>query len=175
MARIRHRFSSHLPAASTEILFLGTFNPDTPENDADFFYGRKRNFLWTLLPQVFGEMSLKNSSTTQKRAFIRRFNLDFLDLILEVNVAEVANYRDDYLDDKITSWRDVIAELERLQHLRKVCFTRKTFSGIPNIRKQLEVIRAYCESRKLEWILLPTPTRGYTAEKQAVWTSLINP
>lgn len=106
---------------------------------------------------------------------MRRFNVDFLDLISEVDVAETANYRDDYLDDKITRWREVIAELDRLPCLRKVCFTRKTFSGIPNIRKKFEEIRVYCDSRKIELIVLPTPTRGYTVEKQTIWTSLINP
>ena len=62
MTKIKHRFVDHKIDVNTEILVVGTFNPETPENIADFFYGRQRNFLWTLMPTAFGENSLKGKS-----------------------------------------------------------------------------------------------------------------
>ena len=62
MKIIRHRFL-HLPIdAATEILIVGTFNPDTDKNPAEIFYGRSRNFLWKLLPIALGQDDL-NSNT----------------------------------------------------------------------------------------------------------------
>lgn len=45
---IKHKFGEHKINPETEILVIGTFNPETPENKTAFFYGRQRNFLWTL-------------------------------------------------------------------------------------------------------------------------------
>lgn len=62
MNLIKHRFEHHSLNPQTEILVIGTFNPETPQNTADFFYGRQRNFLWTLIPVAFGDTSLKGKS-----------------------------------------------------------------------------------------------------------------
>ncbi len=44
MSTIKHRFLDHQINPETEILILGTFNPETEKNEADFFYGRNRNY-----------------------------------------------------------------------------------------------------------------------------------
>ena len=53
----RHRFYDKLsPDWELEYLFVGTFNPSWDFNNAeqaDYFYGRNRNFFWRILPEVF--------------------------------------------------------------------------------------------------------------------------
>jgi G:T/U-mismatch repair DNA glycosylase len=170
MPRILHKLLAHKPDPNTSILVVGTFNPDTPENNADFFYGRPQNFLWKLLPLSFGEDSLKTAPLDAKKQFMKQFNVDFMDLIAEVDVAIPNNYNDDYIDSRVIAWHDAIKVMRQLPHLKKVCFTRKTFADIPNIKSALAVIEAYCHAENLLFQCLPTPTRGYTAAKQAVWT-----
>ena len=79
-----------------EILFLGTFNPDTDEdaNMADFFYGR--NWFWPILFNIF-EYNQQVQIETQRRftnplnpslneifQFMRTHKLSFADLIVQV-------------------------------------------------------------------------------------------
>ncbi len=60
--------------------------------------------------------------------------IDFIDLISEIVVEDASNYNDDYLDNKEIVWRDVVAEIEKLPNIKRVCFTRRSFSGIPNMK-----------------------------------------
>jgi G:T/U-mismatch repair DNA glycosylase len=169
MGIVKHRFISHKISPETEILIIGTFNPDTPENIADFFYGRQRNYLWTLVPTAFGEANLKGKPREEKTDFIQTRKIDFIDLISEVNVQEEANYDDSYLDSKVSKWTDVISEIEKLRNIKSVCFTRKTFTDIPNMKLKIEEIREFCEKRKINFKYLTTPARFYRADKQQEW------
>jgi G:T/U-mismatch repair DNA glycosylase len=174
MAIVKHRFRKHELNPDTETLIIGTFNPDTPENVADFFYGRQRNFLWTLVPKAFGDESLKGKTRQEKIEYIRERKIDFIDLISEVSVEEVSNYDDDYLDSKVTTWRNVLSEIEQLKKLNKVCFSRKSFSGIPKMKERIENIRLYCEKWGIRFEYLTTPARFYRADKQDEWTNFLN-
>ena len=71
MTIIKHRFLSHEINSATEILIIGTFNPDAKDNKAEFFYGRDRNFLWRLLPTAFGIENLKDKTKREKLDFIQ--------------------------------------------------------------------------------------------------------
>lgn len=174
MAKIRHRFINHTINPNTEILVVGTFNPDTKENVADFFYGRQRNFLWTLIPTAFNEMSLKGQSKEEKLKFIEKNRIDFIDLISEVEVDEVANYKDSYLDGRVAKWKDVISEITKLPNLRRVCLTRKSFGNIPNMKSRIDEIKDYCEEIRLSFQFLTTPARFYGQAKQTEWTNFFN-
>lgn len=168
---IRHRFLKRPLFKETTIVIVGTFNPETPENKADFFYGRTQNHLWTLLPSAFGEPSLKNRDKEEKSRFMERHTIDFTDVITSVNVDKPDDYRDDYIDGRVVEWTDVIGQLRKLPHLKKVCVTRKSFSGIPNIRQRFLEIEAYCMENGIRFQHLITPARGYTAAKQAEWNA----
>lgn len=170
MPIIQHRFSDHQINASTETLIIGTFNPDTHENEADFFYSRPRNYLWKLVPLAFRENSLKNNPKEEKIEFINRHKIDFVDLISEVNVDDVSNYDDSYLDNRVTEWKEIITLIQDLKYLKRICFTRKTFSYIPNIRKRIGKINVYCEKNNIKFEYLPTPARFYNQRKQDIWT-----
>jgi G:T/U-mismatch repair DNA glycosylase len=170
---VRHRFEQHAINPYTELLIIGTFNPETTENTADFFYGRPRNFLWTLVPVAFGDDSLKNTGKKDKLTYLRHRKFDFIDLIAEVHVEQPGNYADSYIDKNITAWNDIISAAERLQYLNKICFTRKTFSGIPNMKKRIETIKEFCKQKSITFQCLPTPARFYRADKQEEWTKFL--
>ncbi len=171
MTTIKHRFINHEINLKTEILIVGTFNPDTEKNEAEFFYSRPRNFLWTLIPAAFGKDSLKEKSKDEKLEFIRQHKIDFIDLISEVKVDEVANYDDSYLDKKVKEWKCIIPELDKLSNLKKVCLTRKSFGDIPNMKIRIDSIKNYCENRKLIFQFLTTPARFYNQNKQVEWSN----
>lgn len=170
MTKIRHRFINHNINPNTKILIIGTFNPDTEENKADFFYGRQRNFLWTLIPTAFNEASLKGRARNEKLKFIEQYEIDFIDLISEVDVDEVANYDDDYLDSKVTIWKDVVSEIDKLKNLKQVCLTRKTFGKIPNMKTKIDEIKNHCDMKGINFTLLSTPARFVNETKQIEWT-----
>jgi G:T/U-mismatch repair DNA glycosylase len=170
MTKIKHRFSNHKIDPKTETLIIGTFNPETSKNSADFFYGRQRNFLWTLIPHSFGEESLKEKPKDEKIKFIQRHKIDFIDIISEVDVDEVSNYDDAYLDNKVTIWKDIITEIKNLQNIKRICVTRKTFNDVPNIKAQVNLIKEFCDSKNIFISFLPTPARFYNQNKQDSWT-----
>lgn len=175
MGTITHRFSDHKINLETETLIVGTFNPETDGNGAEFFYGRSRNFLWRLLPTAFQEKGLKQADKLEKLAFIKRRKIDFIDLILQIEVenGQETNYFDSYLDSRKIEWREIITEIKKLKSLKRVCFTRKTFSGIPNMQNRIEAIQVYCEKNNILFKALTTPARYYSEDKQAEWTNFL--
>ncbi|MCE7057535.1 hypothetical protein LZF95_22835 [Algoriphagus sp. AGSA1] len=172
MITVKHRFSNHTIRPDTETLILGTFNPETSGNNADFFYGRTRNYLWRLLPTAFGEDDLKGAPKAEKLDFIKKFKIDLIDLMEEIKVEEgqEANYDDVYIDNKVSIWQNVIGEIDKLPNLKLVCFTRKTFTGIPNMKEHVDEIMAYCEVRGILFKAMTTPARFYSNDKQTEWT-----
>lgn len=175
MITIKHKFLDHQINPNTETLIIGTFNPETAKNDAEFFYGRGRNFLWKLLPVAFGEKDLKYASKQKKIDFIKEHKIDFTDLIEEVQVEEgkEANYYDGYIDDKITRWKNIIALIDTLPNLKRVCFTRKTFTDIPQMKKQISEIQNHCDKKGIFFQALITPARFYSEKKQTEWNNFL--
>jgi G:T/U-mismatch repair DNA glycosylase len=174
VARIGHMLRDHAVNPETETIILGTFNPRTPENGADFFYGRRRNHLWRLLPLAFGCPSLKGKSRDEKMSFLREHRVDFIDLVSEVDVDDPANYDDRYIDGRVVKWKDVIGEIGKLPRLGKICLSRKTLGGIPNMKKKIGEVKKYCGERGIIFGLLTSPARIYSAEKQAEWSAFFN-
>jgi len=173
MINIKHKFRDHSIGADTEILIIGTFNPDTENNPADFFYGRNRNFLWRLLATAFNVDDMKGKSKAEKTQFIATAKIDFIDLVDEIAIEEghETNYDDAYLDNKVLVWRDIISELEKLKMIKKVCFTRKSLSDIPEMRNRIEQIKTHCDDNQIKFQYLTTPARFYREDKQQEWTA----
>lgn len=174
MPIVPHKFLNHQISLDTEILILGTFNPDVP-NGPTFYYGRPRNFLWQLLPGCWGLPSLKVSPLHAKLAFIAAHKIDFADLIESVNVpaGQQGNILDTYIDGLVYHWKDIIALINTLQKLKAVYFTRKTFTGIPNIKIRILAIQDHCTQQNIRFCLLETPARFANAAKQQQWIDTI--
>lgn len=182
MKLVKHKFRNHQIQANTEALIIGTFNPDSAGNNADFFYSRKvkrPNELWALLPTaILGHpVSLVGLDRVQeKKKFMEDHRVDFIDVIdqIEVPAADEDNVDDSFLDRHMPvggKWRNVIDEMEKLPKLKMACFTRKGFQGIPNIKPKIEEIEKYCIHRKIKFGRLVTPSPLYRNKgKQNEWT-----
>jgi G:T/U-mismatch repair DNA glycosylase len=172
---VEHRLSGHRICPRTETLIIGTFNPDTPRNKAEFFYSTGRNYLWRLLPVAFGEKSLQQSNVADKIEFIRAKRIDFIDLIasVEVKSGREGVRNDVYLGSKVRSWTDVIREIDRLSELRRVCFTRKTFHKIPEIKSRIAAVSEKLRERTIELKYIVSPARYYSRDKQKEWTEFL--
>jgi G:T/U-mismatch repair DNA glycosylase len=175
MVKIKHKFENHIIQKDTRILIVGTFNPDSSENEAEFFYGRSRNFLWQLLPACFDEQSIKNTSVEEKLKFIQKYRIDFVDLIREVHVPsdESNNYFDSFIDRRITKWNEAVDLIVKHPSIQKVAITRKTFSGIPNMKTKILDVKDYCIKNRIAFRMLLTPARFYSEKKQKEWKEFI--
>lgn len=172
MVTISHRFLAMPIDPEVETLIVGTFNPATEKNPAEIFYGRKRNFLWKLLPLALGMADLKNETVSGRFAFIKEHKIGFIDLVAEVRVetGSEVNYDDNYIDARVTKWRNVIGVINQLKQVKKICFTRKSFSGIPRVREKIREVETHCLAKGIVFQYLSTPSRIYSPEKQLEWT-----
>lgn len=170
---IRHRFEKHRVRPETEILIVGTFNPETPNNNADFFYSRGRNYLWTLLPTCFQSDDLRGADKNQKLQFTATNRIDFADLIMAIDAdaGSEDDYSDAYIDGRVAEWRDIITLIRSLRELRRVFVTRKTFLDVPKIRDHVEQIKKHCLMGDIAFQCLPTPARYYSSAKQSDWVA----
>ncbi|MBF8964289.1 hypothetical protein I0P70_13625 [Pontibacter sp. FD36] len=103
-----------------EVMFIGTFNPDTPHNVADFFYGR--NYFWTGFENLFTHnaplvqqrrdwLNPLSPSIIEVLELCRRQKLTFADLILEVLHNDNPHY--EYVpNNKIDYQNNVISLIE---------------------------------------------------------------
>lgn len=158
---MKHKFLSRKLNPETEILIVGTFNPGINENRTNFFYSRGHTSFWELMSAIFGEKCLRYSEKQEKEDFIKRHKIDFADLIeeIDITVQDLSSYKDITLDENLNAakCKNLPQELSHLNKLKKVCFTRKTFQHIPNIRKKVEELERWCKNKGIEFRRLTTP------------------
>lgn len=181
--RVKHKFLSHQIDPNTSILIIGTFNPCSPNNNADFFYSRqvkRPNELWRLLPTAFGSGDLTGlNRVKEKKQFMKEHRIDFIDLIeeLEGPIGIKDNFKDAYLDKHATriKWRDVKGEMQKLK-LDAACFTRSTFGDIPRMNSRIIEIEEYCKQNDIQFRRLVTPAPAFrSSDKQREWTAFFKP
>lgn len=174
MPIILHKFRNHVVNPDTEILIIGTFNPDIPDGPS-FFYGRSRNYLWQLLPGCWALLSLKNQQLPSKQHFMLQFRIDFADIIHSVDVPEnqANNFDDGYIDGQVHQWKNIVELINALPSLRAVYITRITFNDVPNIHEQFQAIQTHCLLRQIRFGFLKSPSRFANAAKQQQWIDVI--
>ncbi len=177
MKIIKHKFRDNKIHEKTEVLIIGTFNPDVENNDANYFYSRSKNYLWRILPFCFSEKDLKEEGKEEKIKFIEKHKISFIDLFQEINVEEniKMNFSDTFLESKINSckWTDIIFTIKNNPLINKVCFTRKSFSGIPEIKNSIQLVENYCNKNNIKFEYLVTPARFYSENKLNLWKTFI--
>jgi G:T/U-mismatch repair DNA glycosylase len=175
MKIIKHKFADYKIHDDTEVLIIGTFNPATEKNYANFFYSRDKNFLWQILPESFLEESLKGKEKDDKLRFIEKHKIDFVDLIQEVEIedGQEINYNDSYIDNKVTKWTDIKYLFQNYPMIKKVCFTRISFGGIPEMKKQIELVKEYCDNNGIQFEYLITPSR-FLKGKLEIYKNFLN-
>lgn len=72
---------------NVKTLILGSFNPNNPSNNTDYFYGRSSNYFWKTIANILG----KNEdyffgSIERKIQVMEKYEFCFFDLISNINV-----------------------------------------------------------------------------------------
>lgn len=187
----KHRFFDELiPTWEIKDLFIGTFNPswNSDSSSALYFYGRKRNNFWDILPNIFGGESLKKSSKDVFVNYLKEHNIGLTDLVTNVVNADENNSLDKdnltkvFSDATLNKYElefatDIIKEfiLRNKSTLKGVYFTRSTDSGIKTIWKEWLAIEALCNENSIDTCALMTPAnyRGGAVLKTKLWLEKI--
>lgn len=187
-----HRFLKELiPSWKIEYLFVGTFNPKWTDNNSDaiYFYGRKRNNFWEILPNIFGGKSLKGCQDKAELVqYIQEKNIGVTDLITKVVNVDENNHED---RDKLTrgfsdallnkfelefSTNQILGLIEKNKAtLKGVYFTRSSSGGISKIWKEWEKVESFCNANSITSHALITPSnyRGGAERKTKLWKEFI--
>ena len=91
-----HKFKSYLNLERVDFepttLIVGTFIPEWPGgNTGEWFYGRKNNKFWDILPRLYGAPSLINASAREWKDFCKSKQIAITDLISTIDDADTAN------------------------------------------------------------------------------------
>ncbi len=155
-----------------ETLIVGTFNPgwDNLGNTAGWFYGRTRNnYFWEVLPKLYGEKSLRQSTPAEWKAFCRRRRIALTDLIANIvdaepedfeHVISLKNYRDDLIAKQFAqfSLTDIPAVLAKHPSLQQVYLTRRANPAFWRMRWR--PVEQYCRDHGVSCKTLLTPSGG---------------
>lgn len=174
-----HKFQDYITLERLDFepttLIVGTFNPSWPAgNPAQWFYGRthdghgnQNNNFWDVLPRLYGEESLINSTHQDWKAFCRRHKIAITDLISCINDANEANpdhedllksYSDKAIADKFEQqvYVNIAQLLQQHPTIQRVYLTRGT--GETFWRRLWRPVKQYAtENGKRERTLL-TPS-----------------
>lgn len=173
---VRHKFLDLFPLVGKKTLIIGTFNPDVTCNNAEFFYGRAKNFFWRLLPEVFAKESLKGDVKKQKE-FLIQHDTELSDLILSVEMSQkdICSYGDDKLTKVIEYNTENIIKTLSNGRTKEVYFTRKSFDkSVQNIKDEIYKIKEFCDKNSIKFGFLPTPSRFYSQKKLEEWRSVFH-
>jgi len=171
-----HRFLSDLnPSNGIEYLFIGTFNPFWDSNSSSilpaiYFYGRSRNNFWTIIPNIFGGLSLKKSSKEVFVKYTDEKKIGITDLITRVmnadenNPSDVNNLTKGFCDSKLAKYElefsteSILNFIDKNKAtLRGVYLTRSTSGGIKKIWAEWQKITTICSKYSIETVALKTP------------------
>lgn len=169
---VKDKFLDKYPIVGKKILIIGTFNPDIICNEATYFYGRRRNYFWDLLPSAFDSKSLKDELVEEKINFLKTTNIELTDLILLANISEedVPFYGDDKLQNVLKWNTDNILNVLKKNKTQKVYFSRKSFDQkVKNIKDEIYKIKDFCEENNIKFEFLPTPARYKNTKKIQEW------
>lgn len=173
MSIVPNLFKDYQPSAEAEIIILGLFTSPN-KHSGDFFFSRPRVFLWHMLPICFKQVSLQEADLTVKKQFMKRYKVDFLDIVASVDIEDLdAVIDDEVLDGQVHEFNSLVERLKQLPQLKAVYFTRKTFNGIPNCKQALQEVVTYCKENNIRFCKLDTPSRHYSKEKQQQWIDTI--
>jgi len=165
-----------------EVMIIGTFNPNTPHNYADFFYGR--NFFWTAfknlannnavlmntrMPRRGNPPAILNPTLTEIFELCYKFRLTFSDLIFEVlhnnnpNFQLLQNDNVIYNDVEYNliqdSKKDNIAGLQQLNTINQVHWNTQN------------IINYLCENPQIKTIYLTRQPKGIW---RVQWNLIVN-
>lgn len=177
---------------SYSLLIIGTFNPDANScikaNNAEWFYGRKKNNLWRFLPRALGKHSLHvndRPEATEKdwREFCISHKIIIIDLIKSIEVVDpLPDFGDNEVEQRISEDLSNASIFKINQAFKGVKFDRVIYSlscsdsKIKKIRKIRDIVNENLLSigciESLDQIRYPnSPARNDSYE---AWNNAIN-
>jgi len=193
-----HRFINDLyPSWPLKYLFVGTFNPtwNRPQNDnANWFYGRRYNDFWFIMPQVFGYQSLMHRTFRTNRKYLinwcSQHNIGLTDLIVNIHDADINNqlHKDIILsvkDNAFDTFDQIIpTNIQSIinQNANSLCgvyLTRYEHTLLADgiINKLWISVREICDTLNIHCHDLITPSRQFRTltrmQKLNNWTDIV--
>lgn len=177
-----HKFQHHLNLTRLDFepntLIVGTFNPAWPaSNTAEWFYGRTAsNYLWDVLPRLYGAQSLINATAAEWKQFCRDRKIAFTDLISCIDDAEPDNpayarmlggFSDDAIEHNFDdfSYVNIVQLLQRHPSIRNVYFTRGVTEAF--WRHLWNPVMQYCNMHQIHERKLLTPSGNASYQHSA--------
>jgi hypothetical protein len=202
---ILHRYLEELNALETnrtfcgepltdsyKLLIIGTFNPDDnsciKSNNAEWFYGRKKNNLWRFLPRALREHSLHVNDRPEAtgkdwREFCISHKIVIIDLIKRIEAVDpLPDFGDNEVEQRInadlsnTSIFNITQAFEGIKFDRVIYSLSWSDSKIKKIRKIRDIVNENLLSigciESLNQIRYPnSPARNDSYE---AWNKAIN-
>lgn len=190
-----HRFHEDLyPEHRLEYLFIGTFNPewnDPNGNNANWFYGRRTNSFWRILPATFGYPNLNTDQYRQNPDLWKQYCADnsigltdMIEKIIDANEEEHQEQVLSFLDNQLEKFDQVqMVDIPKIisanaNSLSGVYLTRYSHTLKPKslFRNRWTEIENLCDDYGIHHSCLVTPSNGYrmpVAEKIRQWQNEI--
>ncbi len=166
-----------LPIWKCKTLIIGTFNPENdfhPKNSANFFYQRKRNYFWDVLPQICGKNAIDKEDTISQIKFLKNQKIGITDLLLSIEDADHSNnchirllsgVKDDDIENfSVLKWNtgNIIDFIEK-DSIEAVFFTKLGNIDRVKIHEntfefQMRKVENYCIKNNVYTSRLHTPT-----------------
>ncbi len=175
-----HRFREDLyPDYRLKYLFVGSFNPgwNNPNgNNATWFYGRRSNSFWRIMPNVFGHDNMNKAYYRRNTHIWKSYCTDngigitdMIEIIFDANEPEHQQLILGFQDDQIESFRafrltDIPGIIEKNSkslcgvYLTRYCHTLDQ-GGIFS-RRWNEIV-GLCKNLEIHSACLVTPSNGY--------------
>lgn len=179
-----------LPEWNSSTLVIGTFNPQNafcPNNIAEFFYQRPRNYFWRVLPLIAGEDSIENNDTEAQLNFLHKHEIGITDILVSINDADANNeehinlistVKDDDIelfDDLIWNTNNIIRYITE-NNCSHIYFTRlgKPSANVEvnSFEHQMRIIEDYCNRNNIYTNRLHSPTGMRLGEGKRIPTLL---
>ena len=170
-------YNGLIPNWKCKTLIIGTFNPENKfhsRNDANFFYQRRKNYFWDILPLLSNEKSIEKKNSNKQIEYLKKYKIGLTDLLLSINDADnnclihkdlISTVKDEDIERfKEFSWNtDFILEFIKKSKIQAVFFTKL---GNPNKKKikqdtfenQMRLIEDFCISNNVFTKRLHSPT-----------------
>jgi hypothetical protein len=181
-----------LPKWEAKTLIIGTFNPSNsyhPENTAKYFYGRKRNYFWKLLPSFANRNHIDSLNVIGQINFLKENEIALTDLLISIDDADINNTAhkqrvQTVKDTDIESFNQFTWNTPNIidyignNNINAVYFT---FLGNPNLNTnentfefQTRLIETYCRNHNIPSNRLFTPSGQGTGKGKPRVNKLIN-
>ena len=181
-----HKFFGHeahlsgalglLPKWETKTLMIGTFKPESkwhPDNAAQYYYGRTRNYFWKTLPIFAGKAAILPHDVVAQIEFLKEQQIGITDLLIRINDAHITipEHRKrikTILEKEIEHFSELewntpyIQEYIKTMDIKAVYFTKLGYPAHQHIKPntfeaQIRAIEQTCNDLKIANFRLHTP------------------